>query len=108
MRKECKKSRLHLMSQNYQIYFMLLPCLVYFIIFAYVPMYGVQIAFKDYNTGLGIWNSPWVGLKHFKNFLSMKQFYNVLLSLKKSKPEAYIIDLIFDTIPKKDISRVHW
>jgi len=78
MRKECKKSRLHLMSQNYQIYFMLLPCLVYFIIFAYVPMYGVQIAFKDYNTGLGIWNSPWVGLKHFKNFLSMKQFYNVL------------------------------
>ena len=41
-------------------------------------MYGVQIAFKDYNTGLGIWGSPWVGLKHFQNFISMRQFYNVL------------------------------
>lgn len=63
--------------QNYQIYLMLLPCFLFFAIFCYGPMYGVQIAFKDYNTGVGIWGSPWVGLKHFRRFFGMPQFWQV-------------------------------
>lgn len=43
-------------------------------------MYGVQIAFKDYNTGIGIWQSPWVGLKHFNRFLGMSQFRQVFIN----------------------------
>lgn len=44
------------------------------IIFRYVPMYGAQIAFRDYVGARGIWGSPWVGLKHFRNFVQSYQF----------------------------------
>lgn len=72
-----KQSRWRVILQNYQVYLMLLPCFLFFVIFCYGPMYGVQIAFKDYNTGLGIWASPWVGLKHFGRFMGMPQFWQV-------------------------------
>ena len=78
-----KKSILQIVLKNYQIYLMLLPCLAFFIIFCYGPMYGIQIAFKDYNTGLGIWSSPWVGLKHFKRFMEMPQFWQVFWNTLK-------------------------
>ncbi len=64
--------------RNYQIYLMLVPLLVFFAIFHYGPIYGIQIAFKDYNTGLGIWGSPWVGIKHFLRFIQMSQFHAAL------------------------------
>ena len=57
---------------------MILPVTVYYIIFAYVPMYGVQIAFKDYNIKKGIWDSAWVGLKHFNRFFSSYNFKQLL------------------------------
>ena len=44
------------------LYLIFLPVLIYFIVFSYFPMYGVQIAFKDYRYKLGILGSPWVGL----------------------------------------------
>jgi len=52
------------------LYFMLALPLTYFVVFHYVPMYGIVLAFKDFNIGVGIWDSPWVGLKHFQEFLS--------------------------------------
>ena len=55
---------------NWQLYLMVIPALTYFIIFAYGPMYGVQIAFKDYIATKGIWGSPWVGFKHFERFFN--------------------------------------
>ena len=57
-------------AKNWQLYLMFLPVLAYFIIFHYVPMYGVQIAFKDFAGSLGIWDSPWVGFKHFTRFFN--------------------------------------
>ena len=51
---------------NWQLYLMVIPALTYFIIFAYGPMSGVQIAFKDYIATKGIWGSPWVGFKNFE------------------------------------------
>lgn len=50
------------------LYVMLAPVLIYYIIFAYGPMFGLVIAFKDYNVFDGIAGSPWVGLKHFRQF----------------------------------------
>ena len=47
---------------------MILPGLILVIIFAYIPLFGLIIAFKDYNLYSGIFGSPWVGLKHFKEF----------------------------------------
>jgi putative aldouronate transport system permease protein len=58
------------LGQNYDLYIMLLPALVFIVIFAYVPMYGVLMAFQDYTPTKGIWGSPWVGFKHFIRFLS--------------------------------------
>ena len=54
--------------QDYQLYLLVLPAVVWYVIFAYVPMYGLQIAFKDYSAALGFEHSPWVGLKHFSSF----------------------------------------
>lgn len=59
------------------MYLMLLPGIVYFIIFKYVPMYGILMAFQDYKPFLGILNSPWVGVKHFERFFSEPQFWDL-------------------------------
>lgn len=56
---------------------MLLP-LLFLLLFKYYPMYGLQIAFKDYRVKLGIAGSPWVGLKHFKTFLTAASAWNVI------------------------------
>jgi putative aldouronate transport system permease protein len=63
---------------NYQLYLLLLPTLLYFLIFKYGPMYGVQIAFKDFIPTEGIWGSPWVGFEHFERFFSSFQFGTIL------------------------------
>ena len=73
-----REGRLALMCRHYQIYLLLLPTLTYFLLFKYAPMYGLQMAFRNYNTGLGIWNSAWVGLKYFERVLARPYFYQVL------------------------------
>jgi len=55
-----------------------LPGIAYFIIFKYVPMLGVIIAFKDYSPYLGFIDSPWVGLEHFRRFFTMSDFSMLL------------------------------
>ena len=51
--------------KNWILYVMMLPVVLYYIIFAYAPMYGVQLAFKNYKINLGIMVSPWVGREPF-------------------------------------------
>ncbi|MGN0745843.1 MAG: ABC transporter permease [Aristaeellaceae bacterium] len=55
---------------DYQLYLMLIPVIAFYLIFKYWPMYGVQIAFRDYNVGLGFLRSEWVGLDNFTRFFS--------------------------------------
>ncbi len=64
--------------QHWMLYVFLSFGLIWLIIFAYYPMYGAQIAFKDYKYNLGFGGSPWVGLKHFKAFLQDLDFYTVV------------------------------
>ena len=52
--------------KNWQLYLLVLPAVVYIFVFNYMPMYGVQIAFRDYKAVNGIFGSEWVGLKYFK------------------------------------------
>lgn len=56
--------------KNAIIYLMLLPVVAFYAIFHYAPLYGLQIAFKNFSAGLGIWNSPWVGFDHFVDFFN--------------------------------------
>ena len=62
----------------WELYILLLPAMTYTFIFHYLPMYGVQIAFKNYQTGKGIWGSSWVGLQHFRRFLSYPAFWEMI------------------------------
>jgi putative aldouronate transport system permease protein len=63
---------------KWQLYVLLALPLLYMLVFAYWPMYGVQIAFRDFNPGQGITGSPWVGLKHFDRFVSSFDFTRTL------------------------------
>lgn len=60
------------------IYLFILPAILWFLVFAYYPMYGILIAFKDYKFNLGILGSPWAGFKYFEQFLNDSSFYDVL------------------------------
>lgn len=65
---------------NYQLYLILLVPLAYLLVFRYVPMYGAQIAFRNYSVRRGIWESQWVGLYHFQRFFASYQFRRVLVN----------------------------
>ena len=66
------------MKKNWILYAMILPVAIYYIIFAYAPMYGIQLAFKDYQVKEGIMGSPWVGLEHFIRFFKSYNFGQLL------------------------------
>ena len=61
-----------------QLLVLSLPVIVYFIIFDYVPMYGIQIAFKNFIMIKGFFGSPWVGFKHFERFFESYRFWLVM------------------------------
>ncbi|MCY9668477.1 ABC transporter permease subunit [Paenibacillus alginolyticus] len=69
---------LRMVKKNWQLYLIILPSLVYLIIFKYVPMAGVQIAFKNYMVTKGIWGSDWIGIKHFVDFFHLPIFWRVI------------------------------
>lgn len=73
-----KKSFWKRISRCWQLYVLLIPTLIYFIVFCYGPMYGVQLAFKEYNAMAGIAGSPWVGFDHFTRFFDSYQFKQLL------------------------------
>lgn len=64
--------------RDWQLMVLCLLPILYYAIFHYAPMYGVQIAFKDYYASLGIGGSPWAGLKHFRRFFTSYQFWPLL------------------------------
>lgn len=66
-----KSGWLYDLRRNTNLYLMVLPGLIGFIVFHYIPMYGIIIAFKQYDLVLGFMESPWVGFKHFQSFLTI-------------------------------------
>lgn len=64
----------------WQLYLCLIPVLAYFIIFHYLPMYSVQIAFRDFNPLDGVTGSPWVGFKHFERFFNSYYFKRLIVN----------------------------
>ena len=66
------------LKNNWQLYLLVLPAVIYFVVFNYLPLYGIQIAFKDYKAVDGIAGSAWVGVKHFKNFFNAYYFKRLL------------------------------
>lgn len=105
-----KKSRRLFVNQDWQLYALLSLPMLYFLIFKYIPMYGVTIAFKDFNMFQGIWKSPWVGLDAFREIFLMKDFYKVLrntmllnlLDLVVSFPAPIVLAVLLNEI------RIKW
>lgn len=77
-KKQKKINFKQILKKIWVCYLFILPMLIYVIIFNYIPMYGIQLAFKDYRVADGIWGSAWVGLKHFKTFFESYQFKDLL------------------------------
>ena len=67
-------------ARHWEYYLMLLPVLAYFAIFCYQPMYGVQIAFRDFRASAGIMGSPFTGIKHFKRFFESYYFSRLIIN----------------------------
>lgn len=67
-----------ILKSNWQLYVLILPTVIYFFVFNYLPLYGIQIAFKDYKAVNGILGSAWVGLKHFETFFKAYYFKRLL------------------------------
>src|SRR5690625_3877106 len=65
-------------KKSWQLYALLTPAIVYFLVFKYYPMYGLQIAFKDFIAVNGIWGSEWVGIDHFLRFFNAYYFWDLI------------------------------
>ena len=103
-----KKSRwlLQHFKKEWQIYVLLAPAIIWFVVFLYTPMYGLQIAFKDYSMFKGIEGSPWIGFEHFETLFNNDDFiraiwntailsgYNLLFAF----PAPIILALMFNEI----------
>ncbi len=83
---------LSLMKKNWLLYVFLLPAIVYMVIFCYSPMYGLQIAFKNFVPSKGILGSDWVGLKWFITFFEAPRFWTIL----KNTLFISVYSIVFD------------
>lgn len=101
-----QKTLLERMGGYWQLYLMLLIPVVLTIIYKYIPMYGIQIAFRDYKSVRGMWDSDWVGLKWFVRFFSspncLRMIKNTVLlsfySLLWSFPIPIILALLINQL----------
>ena len=60
------------------LYLLLLPVIAWYLIFAYLPMGGLSLAFKNFRYDMGLWASPWIGFEHFSKMFEDKDFWNAL------------------------------
>jgi len=109
-----KTSTLKQMKRRWLLYLMVLPALASLIIFSYKPMYGLIIAFKDFNFRAGYLGSPWVGLKNFERLVTSYWFPVIikntltisLLSILISFPIPIIFALFFNEIKQSKVKSV--
>lgn len=97
------------LKRYWQMYLLLILPIIYIVVFKYVPMLGLQIAFKDFSLRKGIWKSAWVGLEHFQRFFSSSRSWDIIwntlclgvLTLVCCFPMPIILALIFNEIRSK-------
>lgn len=100
-------------SKHRYVYLLFLPVLAYFIIFNYIPMYGVSIAFKQFSPRRGIIGSPWIGFDHFRAFFSSYYFGRLirntlvisLLDIFWGFPAPIILALLINELKNKGFKR---
>ncbi len=109
-----RKSTWAYMVQHKWLYFLLLPGFIYFIMFRYVPMGGLVIAFKEYSPFAGIWDSPWCAFDNFKRFFDTPDFWKLfkntlgisMLQLILFFPAPIILSLFLNEVRHSGYKRV--
>ena len=104
-----KQSIMKMIKKDIWLYILLVPGILHFIIFKYAPMWGILISFQDYNPYLGFLNSPWVGLKHFRDFFSNPDFGRLFVntlsisfySIAFSFPAPIILAVMLNEVRKQ-------
>lgn len=94
------------LKREWQLYLLLIPTIIWLLVFLYKPMYGLQIAFKDYSVFRGVAGSPWVGFEHFNTLFHNDQFiralrntiYISMLSLVFGFPVPILLALMFNEV----------
>lgn len=94
------------LRNEWQLYLLLLPTIIWLLVFLYKPMHGLQIGFKDYSIFKGVAGSPWVGFEHFETLFGNDQFlralrntvYISMLSLIFGFPVPIILGLMFNEV----------
>src|SRR5471030_1951384 len=76
--KKTEKGALYYLKKDLILYLFLVLPIIYYVVFHYVPMYGVVIAFKDYNIFKGVFGSQWIGFDVFREVFKMPEFYRAL------------------------------
>ncbi|MDF2959058.1 MAG: sugar transporter ATPase [Paenibacillus sp.] len=113
--KQSKLSRLiKRLKRDKYLYYLAIPGLVFFLIFKYIPIWGVVIAFQDYSPIAGIMNSPWVGFRHFQRFFSDPQFWLLfrntmminMLSLVCFFPLPIVLSLLMNELRSEVYKRI--
>jgi len=102
------------LRRDWQIYLMLAPVVIWFLVFLYKPMYGLQIAFKEYSIFRGVAGSPWVGLEHFQTLFGNDQFIRAIwntikisaLNLLFGFPAPIILALMFNEVISASYKRI--
>lgn len=105
-RKEGLVGTMKLMLRKWQLYVLMLPALLYTMLFCYKPMYGILIAFKNFSIRKGVWGSPWVGFANFERLFHSYWFPVILkntltisgLSLLVSFPMPIILALLLNEL----------
>lgn len=106
-------SSLSYLKKHRVLYLMLLPGIAYYVIFHYIPMYGVTIAFKEFNIMKGIMGSKWVGLEHFRYLFSLDKFSEIfantlIISLQRlvfGFPAPIIMSLLLNEVSQLKLKK---
>ncbi|GAB6927372.1 polygalacturonan/rhamnogalacturonan ABC transporter permease [Paenibacillus sp. JCM 10914] len=96
------------------LYLLILPGVIYFLLFKYVPMWGIIISFQDYSPYMGMWKSPWVGFEHFVTLFKNPDFFLIfrntmvisLMNILFYFPMPIIIALMLNELRLKRYKRV--
>ena len=107
------KRKANYWKKNYQLWVMLLPAVLYVFIFCYIPMYGMQLAFREYSFSAGITGGEFVGMKYFNQYFSSPMFLTTLkntfvisaVSIIVGFPAPIILAMIINQIRNKKWKR---
>ncbi|AIQ52867.1 ABC transporter permease [Paenibacillus sp. FSL R7-0331] len=108
-----KPNALKRFARQWDLQLMVLPALFFILVFSYIPMYGVLMAFQDYNLFKGFGGSPWVGLKHFEMFFAAPEFWTImrntivisLLKLLVGFPAPVLLALMLNEVRSRVFKR---